>query len=947
MALSTRRHRPGLLRAVRVSLALLALAVASPAVAQEYLDPGHPLHARLMDDIAQGRVTRADALMTAVRAVFAPAELQTGYAPLATEPLRCATPLVRAVDNPASGLDPSQLQTIRAWRDRVAARRLVESAISSGGRFRIEFETSGTDSVDITDEFPANGIPDFVDRIGDALEESWTYQVDSLGFDPPETDGMPFEVGLLAIGSFGYTELDATAPGGTRIVMRNNYEGLPPNEDPDGSALGSLRVTAAHEFRHAGQYATSGWSEPGLWIEIDAIWSEDQVFDDVNDYWRYLENSSPISAPALPLDNGGTPSYGESVLQFWLELRAGVDGVREYWERRRNFPGEHPLDSYESVLMANYAPLDSAFVDFALHNLQCGSLAAPGIGYPEAAGYPDTQFAEVFATLPAAVGSTVEHLAAKLYRFDGFSDTDDDILVRLRQPEGLNLQVAALVVRQDGTRVEEALRMTALDQEFRLTSPARDVATLFLVVANGNKAGEGELFFADVEEVTPLVPVPVATLQSYYDTLTLAVGQTRDLSIDFANEGSPSSTLEFTARATNPTPAASRGIEMSRLSLDQLAYQPGKSIEYALAVLNNGTGFGFIAGVSLALPPGVTMAGGQDIVSESGSALTFVGVNGQTGEVQWLDLDGGFGAIASGQSGIGKVTLNFALNMSGPALLDWQLDADGFGGGEQQVTGQAMLAGPTDPIVALICPTPIPPAIVGEVVAVTWLAADPGPVTVELSRDDGENWETLADATENDGYFPWVADQPVTDLARLRVRSGAVTSAASGSFPILQTLPWATMVPESGSLAGSEGLGLRLRVDASLLAPGTYPVSVDVRDANTEAKASIDLWVDVVASAVDAPQSWRTRVIGVYPNPFNPSTELRFELAARQWVLAEVLDLRGRRVRTLHTAPLEAGPHALHWDGTDEAGSPVGSGTYLWRVRTPDKQFTGKMSLVR
>ena len=853
MASCTRHHRPGLFGAVRVCLVLLAVAIASPAAAQGYLDPAHPLHARLADDIAQGRVTEADALMTALRAVFAPEDLQPAYAALTVEPLRCATSLLRAVDSSLTDLNSAQHQTIQGWRARPAARRRTEFHLSPGGRFQIEYSISGPDSVDITDIDPANGIPDFVEQLAFEFENSWTHETDLLGFDAPDTGGMPYEVQLLAIGSFGYTELDAMAPGGTRIVMRNSYEGLPANEDPDGSALGSLRVTAAHELRHAGQYATSAWSEPGLWIEIDAVWIEDQVYDDVNDYYRYLQSGSPISDPPLPLDSGGTPSYSESIFEFWIEERTGLEGVREFWERRRGFPAEHPLDSYDAVLTSHYSPLDSAFVDFALYNLQCGSLAAPGIGYTEAAGYPDTRFSEELVSLPASIGSTVEHLSAKLYRIEGFSPGDEEVLVRLRQPEGLNLEVAALVIEHDGTRIEEGLTMSGPDQSFRLASVAKDIATLFLVVANGNPATDQALFFADVEEVAPVFPPPVPTLDDTWDTLTLAVGQTRPHQVDLANEGPGNSTLHYIARAVEPPMAAARGIEYSWLSIDQLGYLPGDTTEYSFVVRNGGTALGFIAGVSITLPPGVTMVSGKDIVSEAGTSLTFVGFSGQTGAVHWLDLDGGFGPIASGQTGVGKVTLSFALQRTGPAPLDWTLDGDGFGGGQQQVTGQALLSGPADPRLEIISPDPMPVALVGEPVNIRWVSADPAPVTIELSRDDGQSWEVLADSTANDGYTFWVADAPVTDFARFRVRSGSLTSVPSTSFPILQTVPWATMLPETGTLSAGEGIGLLLRVDATGMSPGLYPVRVDVRDTLTSAYANVDLTVNVVASPVERP----------------------------------------------------------------------------------------------
>jgi hypothetical protein len=73
----------------------------------------------------------------------------------------------------------------------------------------------------------------------------------------------------------------------------------------------------------------------------------------------------------------------------------------------------------------------------------------------------------------------------------------------------------------------------------------------------------------------------------------------------------------------------------------------------------------------------------------------------------------------------------------------------------------------------------------------------------------------------------------------------------------------------------------------------------------------------------------------IQPNPFNPSTSLHFELPRATPVRLEVYDLRGRRVRILMADVLPAGEHAVDWDGSDEHGRPVASGTYVARLATP------------
>jgi PKD repeat protein len=75
-----------------------------------------------------------------------------------------------------------------------------------------------------------------------------------------------------------------------------------------------------------------------------------------------------------------------------------------------------------------------------------------------------------------------------------------------------------------------------------------------------------------------------------------------------------------------------------------------------------------------------------------------------------------------------------------------------------------------------------------------------------------------------------------------------------------------------------------------------------------------------------------------YPNPFNPSTTIRFELAHGTDATLEIFDVRGRRVRTLVNGRQPAGEISVVWDGRDDRGLSVATGVYFVRLRTP--QFT-------
>ena len=83
------------------------------------------------------------------------------------------------------------------------------------------------------------------------------------------------------------------------------------------------------------------------------------------------------------------------------------------------------------------------------------------------------------------------------------------------------------------------------------------------------------------------------------------------------------------------------------------------------------------------------------------------------------------------------------------------------------------------------------------------------------------------------------------------------------------------------------------------------------------------------------------------PNPFNPSTSIQFTLARDEDVQLQILDLAGRRVRTLLLEPRSAGLHEIVWDGTDSFGRRVASGVYLYRITTPTFAETRKLTLVQ
>ncbi|HPF35485.1 MAG TPA: glycosyl hydrolase [Candidatus Krumholzibacteria bacterium] len=84
-----------------------------------------------------------------------------------------------------------------------------------------------------------------------------------------------------------------------------------------------------------------------------------------------------------------------------------------------------------------------------------------------------------------------------------------------------------------------------------------------------------------------------------------------------------------------------------------------------------------------------------------------------------------------------------------------------------------------------------------------------------------------------------------------------------------------------------------------------------------------------------------------YPNPFNPSTTLRFELPRAGRAELAVFDAAGRRVATLVDGVKTAGAHRAVWDGRDAEGRTVQAGVYFARLQTADGVETGKLVLLK
>lgn len=87
--------------------------------------------------------------------------------------------------------------------------------------------------------------------------------------------------------------------------------------------------------------------------------------------------------------------------------------------------------------------------------------------------------------------------------------------------------------------------------------------------------------------------------------------------------------------------------------------------------------------------------------------------------------------------------------------------------------------------------------------------------------------------------------------------------------------------------------------------------------------------------------------LNVWPNPFNPRTEVGFELDRSGWVYLAVFDIKGRRVAVLHDGSTPSGPFSCTWNGKDTSGTTQPGGVYLFRMTTPTGNSVTKGLLLK
>ena len=920
------------------SLALITI-VAGAAWALE----GPDFVAALDRAVADGSLSAEQALVYEFQYAFAPKELPTSWQPKSFAPLKCGTDLMRRY----ADLRPSlSAETVRMFDERLTPVASPSKAAYTSplGHFTLTYATSGTDAVPSTDVDPANGVPDFVDRIAGYLDTSWETEIVDMGFTAPPTH--PYPISFESMSYYGYTTVvSGTA---TRIVLHNTYQGFPNNDDPEGNAIGAAKVTCAHEFKHASQRAQSGWSEDG-WVEVDATWMEDVVFDVVNDYYNYLPSGSGISDPALSLDDGGSGSYEDCIWQHWMSETYGEQVVVDLWDHRSTHTYQDMLDSYDDVLADYGSSLAEGHAAFTAWNFATGSRAVTGVGYGEASGYT-TSSASYVSSYPYTTSGSSAHLAAAFYQLAGFSSSEDGYLnVQFDGADAGVMGLYAVIEKTDGSGVLESVPLDAAqDADYDLSVPLDEIASVGLIVSNNEDSGSARSWSLTVDKLI-ILPLPALTLDATSIELELDVADTAQRTLTVSSTGEAGSTLEYDVFLMSAAPSAAlKSVSGSNVSCAQIEFSAGTTIDLDIEVYNASTDAEWLTDVDITVPAGVTVNSATSLTGGS-APLAFIGPVGAGVTANWHGNDGTWGALHGSETASGTVNVTFDAGLTGDLVFGWTVTGDDYGSTPHSLSGSFTLSA-SGPAVRVDQPNGGEIVAVGSTQDVLWTATEIDDVKIELSRDTGATWETVVASTINDGVESVTISGPASEQCLVRVGSldGTTVDVSDAVFTIYDPVPWMTVDVASGDLAQGLDDLLTLDIDAAGLAVQDHVGYVVIYSNAATSPDVVPVTLTVLDPGVgvgDAPGAFA--LSGVYPNPFNPVTEVAFNLERGGRAVVDVLDLQGRVVRTLLSADLPAGPARVAWDGTDDVGRTVASGTYFARLRADGHTATVKMTLAK
>lgn len=430
------------------------------------------------------RLDRGTKLLYQLYAGLQPDRLPPAFRPAVAErqPIKCATPyLIEYRRNYEQFSDQSRTAIKRLIAPEAAMAE--ERYTSPSGRFVVIYRTGGFDEVPAGDT-NGNGIPDYVEWTAAAADSSWRHQVQHLGFVNPvtgSTDPYPIYIeDLGADGFYGYTTTGDFRgyPNSTYIVINSQLDQPAfTQNDAANPVRGAVRVTVAHELKHAIQYANSRWYAGGPhsphdldWSEMDATLMEEIVYDPVNDYYNYIYDSDSIFEDPdhpVPVAYGGVTWMIYFAQQyepaFWVAVWRRIG--RRYEAVRNNTASDFLSmpDAVALTLQEGYnTGYGRSFARSHLWHYASGPVnATANFGFDEAAQYPAPTLNTLLAGRDSiTVRQLLPALTARYFEIAGVQSIPGSIRIEVNSADSF-ASLGLLAYFNDGSTASRTVQSGA------------------------------------------------------------------------------------------------------------------------------------------------------------------------------------------------------------------------------------------------------------------------------------------------------------------------------------------------------------------------------------------------------------------------------------------------------------------------------------------------------
>ncbi|MFQ5825068.1 MAG: T9SS type A sorting domain-containing protein [bacterium] len=369
-------------------------------------------------------------------------------------PLNCATMILAEVRQNFDLFSVEQKEVLNNLFDRPD---LPLNFVSSARRFKIHYTETGLDAVPL-DDLNNNGIPDFVEEVAQAFENSFQIEVGALGYRKPPDDAEVdepeyYDVYITNLGYqfYGFTQGETNPPETPQndlrsyIVIDNDF-----NNGHFTTGISGAQVTAAHEYYHAIQFGYRIFLNDNerFYYEFCSVWMEDVVYDEINDYYQYL----PIffrhtEIPFNKFDHLGH-YLGEALWNHFLvkkyqENDKGFSIIRRTWELIQS--DELALVAIDKALTETGSSFKNDFAEFSRWNYFTGMRADSINFYDESRVYPEIKLNSDFTiSSDTTVVDSSLSLTHKYFKFTTLISGNFFISGDLEEPE--NWRFAAITV---------------------------------------------------------------------------------------------------------------------------------------------------------------------------------------------------------------------------------------------------------------------------------------------------------------------------------------------------------------------------------------------------------------------------------------------------------------------------------------------------------------------